>query len=91
METLEPILKTHPFFADLAQKHFDIILGCASNVRFKDGDLIFKEGAPAARRGRGGSGGAQGKSRALKARTVALTGGAPLKLQPNTKKKGLIG
>jgi CRP/FNR family transcriptional regulator, cyclic AMP receptor protein len=43
METLEPILKKHPFFKDLDQKHLDIIVGCASNVRFKEGEVILKE------------------------------------------------
>lgn len=44
METLEPILKEHPFFKDLKQKHFDVILGCASNVRFKEKEMIFQQG-----------------------------------------------
>ncbi len=44
METLEPILKEHPFFKGLEQKYFDFILGCASNVFFKAGDVILKEG-----------------------------------------------
>jgi len=43
METLEPILKRHPFFKDLDQKHLDFIVGCASNVRFKKGEVILKE------------------------------------------------
>jgi CRP-like cAMP-binding protein len=44
MTDLEPILKAHPFFHELKQEHFDIILGCASNVRFKEGEIIFREG-----------------------------------------------
>ena len=47
METLEPILKKHPFFKDLDQKHLDFIVGCASNVRFKKGEVILKEEKPA--------------------------------------------
>lgn len=47
METLEPILKEHPFLHDLKQEHFNIILGCASNVRFKPGEIIFREGEEA--------------------------------------------
>ncbi len=43
METLEPILKKHPFFKDLDQKHLDFIVGCASNVRFKEGEIIVRE------------------------------------------------
>ena len=44
MENLGPTLKEHPFFKDLKQEYFDIILGCASNVRFKEGETIFREG-----------------------------------------------
>jgi len=44
METLEPILKEHPFFQDLKPAFFNIMLGCASNVRFKPGEVIFHEG-----------------------------------------------
>jgi len=44
IETLEPILREHPFFRDLRQEFFNIILGCASNVRFKPGEVIFNEG-----------------------------------------------
>lgn len=44
METLEPILKEHPFLHDLKQEHFNIILGCASNVRFREQEIIFHEG-----------------------------------------------
>jgi len=44
VENLESILKEHPFFKDLKQEYFDIILGCASNVRFKEGGIIFREG-----------------------------------------------
>ena len=47
METLEPILKRHPFFKDLQQEYFDFILGCASNVVFKEDDIIMKENTPA--------------------------------------------
>ncbi|MFH1459420.1 MAG: cyclic nucleotide-binding domain-containing protein [Candidatus Omnitrophota bacterium] len=47
METLEPILKEHSFFKDLDKKYLDIIIGCASNVRFKEGEIILKEGEPA--------------------------------------------
>ncbi|MFH1552247.1 MAG: cyclic nucleotide-binding domain-containing protein [Candidatus Omnitrophota bacterium] len=47
METLEPILKKHPFFKDLEQEHLDFIVGCASNVVFKEGEIIMKENDPA--------------------------------------------
>ncbi|MBD3425600.1 MAG: cyclic nucleotide-binding domain-containing protein [Candidatus Omnitrophica bacterium] len=47
VETLEPILKKHPFFKDLQQEYLDFIVGCASNVVFKEKDLILKENDPA--------------------------------------------
>lgn len=43
MQTLKPILKEHAFFKDLEQKHFDFIVGCASNVRFQEGEIILRE------------------------------------------------
>ena len=43
MKTLEPILKKHPFFKDLEQEYLDFIAGCASNVVFKEGEIIMKE------------------------------------------------
>jgi CRP-like cAMP-binding protein len=47
METLRPILETHPFFKDLKPEYLDFIVSCASNVRFKEGEVILKEGEPA--------------------------------------------
>ena len=47
METLEPILKKHPFFKDLQQEYLDFVVGCASNVVFKKEDIIMKESDPA--------------------------------------------
>jgi len=47
METLERIIAEHPFFADLEPKFTELMVGCASNVRFKKGDYIFREGDPA--------------------------------------------
>ncbi|NQT32469.1 MAG: cyclic nucleotide-binding domain-containing protein, partial [Candidatus Omnitrophica bacterium] len=47
MKTLEPILKKHPFFKDLEQEYLDFIVGCASNVVFKEGEIIMKENDPA--------------------------------------------
>jgi CRP-like cAMP-binding protein len=43
MKTLEPILKKHPFFKDLEQEYLNFIVGCASNVVFKEGEVIMKE------------------------------------------------
>lgn len=47
METLERIIAGHPFFVDLDPKYTELMVGCASNVKFKRGDFIFREGDPA--------------------------------------------
>ena len=47
METLEPILSEHPFLQGLDHKHLQLITGCASNVRFDAGQIIFREGEEA--------------------------------------------
>jgi CRP-like cAMP-binding protein len=47
METLRPILEKHPFFKDLKPAYLDLAVGCASNVRFKEGEIIAREGEPA--------------------------------------------
>ena len=47
METLERIIANHPFFAGLDGGFTNLMVSCASNVRFKAGDYIFREGDPA--------------------------------------------
>jgi len=47
MEDLERILREHPFIADMNEEHVKLIVGCASNVVFKAGEYIFREGQPA--------------------------------------------
>jgi CRP/FNR family transcriptional regulator, cyclic AMP receptor protein len=47
METLEAILAQHPFFDRLEQRHLDLLVGCASNVRFDAGQFILREGEEA--------------------------------------------
>jgi len=47
METLERIIAAHPFFTDLDPAFTSLMVGCASNVKFKRGDYIFREGDPA--------------------------------------------
>jgi len=47
METLERILAEHPFFEGLEPRHFELIVGCASNVRFDAGQFLFREGEEA--------------------------------------------
>lgn len=43
MGTLESILAEHPFLEGLDAKKMEIIAGCASNVRFNEGDYVFRE------------------------------------------------
>jgi len=47
METLESVLKEHRFFEGFPSKHFQLILGCGSNVRFEGGQFVFREGEEA--------------------------------------------
>lgn len=43
MESLEPILRTHPFLEGLDSRFMELITGCASNVRFNAGEFLFHE------------------------------------------------
>ncbi len=47
METLKPILAEHPFLKDLSTEHLELVVGCAANVRFDAGRLLFREGEEA--------------------------------------------
>ncbi|MCI0446065.1 cyclic nucleotide-binding domain-containing protein [bacterium] len=47
METLERILEEHPFFHGLDSRYLQLIVGCASNVRFNPGEFLFREGEEA--------------------------------------------
>lgn len=47
MENLKPILAEHPFLKDLDSRHLELIVGCASNVRFDPGHFIFRDGEEA--------------------------------------------
>jgi CRP/FNR family cyclic AMP-dependent transcriptional regulator len=47
MENLERIIAECPFFAGLDHGYLDLIVGCASNVRFEKGSYVFREGTPA--------------------------------------------
>jgi CRP/FNR family transcriptional regulator, cyclic AMP receptor protein len=44
VENLERIIAEHPFFVDLDNGLMNLMVGCASNVRFKAGTYILKEG-----------------------------------------------
>jgi len=47
MTSLEPIIAEHPFFEGLSKEDLALVVGCASNVVFKDGEKIIKEGQEA--------------------------------------------
>jgi CRP-like cAMP-binding protein len=44
MQTLEPYLAEHPFLKGMESRHIELLMGCASNVRFDEGDYVFHEG-----------------------------------------------
>jgi CRP/FNR family transcriptional regulator, cyclic AMP receptor protein len=45
--TLEHVLSEHPFAKDLKDEYVQLMVGCASNVRFDAGQFIFHEGEDA--------------------------------------------
>jgi CRP/FNR family transcriptional regulator, cyclic AMP receptor protein len=47
MKTLEGILAKHPFFSRVDPRYHQLVVGCASNVRFNAGEFIFQEGREA--------------------------------------------
>jgi CRP-like cAMP-binding protein len=47
IQTLEPLIRAHPFFQALEERHIQLVAGCASNVRFEEGQVVFREGDPA--------------------------------------------
>jgi CRP/FNR family transcriptional regulator, cyclic AMP receptor protein len=44
IQTLEPIIREHPFFKGLEERYIQLIVGCAKNARFPEGQVIFREG-----------------------------------------------
>ena len=47
MDTLKPLFSSHSFFRDLKNEYLDLLVGCATNIRFKAGQTLFKEGEEA--------------------------------------------
>jgi CRP/FNR family cyclic AMP-dependent transcriptional regulator len=45
--TLEPLLRDHPFLQGLEPEYLALLAGCATNVRFREGSFLFREGEPA--------------------------------------------
>lgn len=49
METLERIIREHPFFQGLDEEYIRLVTGCASNERFDAGTFLFRAGGEATR------------------------------------------
>jgi CRP-like cAMP-binding protein len=47
MQTLEPLLASHPFLKNLDQEHVKLLVGCASNKVFNPGEFLSQEGEDA--------------------------------------------
>jgi CRP/FNR family cyclic AMP-dependent transcriptional regulator len=47
METIETALQDVPLFRGLTPPELELIAGCGSNVRFQEGELLFRDGAEA--------------------------------------------
>ncbi len=47
IESIEPLLASHPLFKNLAPAHIKLVTGCASNVVFEPDQFIFREGEEA--------------------------------------------
>jgi len=44
---LEPYLAEHSFFKDMPEDTIRLLVSCAKNVRFDEGNVIFRQGEPA--------------------------------------------
>ncbi len=47
IQTLEPIIRQQPFFQGMEERHIELITGCATNVRFAEGQFVAREGEAA--------------------------------------------
>jgi CRP-like cAMP-binding protein len=47
LQTLEVILAEHPFFRSFGPNQLSFLAGCASNIRLKPGEFLYREGAEA--------------------------------------------
>jgi CRP/FNR family transcriptional regulator, cyclic AMP receptor protein len=47
MDTLEPLLREHPFFANLNPEFIKLLAGCASNRVYTEGKYLFHSGEEA--------------------------------------------
>jgi CRP/FNR family transcriptional regulator, cyclic AMP receptor protein len=44
MRTIDTLLQDVPIFDGLSAEELELVAGCASNTRFADGDVLFREG-----------------------------------------------
>ena len=44
METIEILLHEVPLFRGLKDEELELLAGCASNTRFQEGEMLFREG-----------------------------------------------
>jgi CRP/FNR family transcriptional regulator, cyclic AMP receptor protein len=47
MRALDAMLSDVPLFEGLNAEELELLAGCASNIRFREGDPLFREGEPA--------------------------------------------
>ncbi len=47
IHSLQPLLKTYPFFDGMEDRLLEALVGCATNLRFDEDERIFKQGQPA--------------------------------------------
>ena len=47
MRTLAEYLPEHPFFVGLEPEAMELVVGCAQNVHFRQGELLFRTGGQA--------------------------------------------
>jgi CRP-like cAMP-binding protein len=44
MQTIDDVLRDAPLFHGMAAEELEVLAGCASNVRFAEGEVVFREG-----------------------------------------------
>ena len=49
MRTIDEVIASSPVFAGMAHDDLALIAGCAQNVGFEEGEMLFREGQPADR------------------------------------------
>jgi CRP/FNR family transcriptional regulator, cyclic AMP receptor protein len=47
METLERLIGEHAFFAGLDARYLSLLVGCAANLRYESGQMLFSQGEEA--------------------------------------------